>query len=764
MPTFYNFTQDGLIYSFDDVFIPADLFREGTLWTWGSGTNGRLGNADTADRSTPVTVFSGGTNWKQVSSGGSHAAAIKTDGTLWTWGSGTNGKLGNGITTETISTPSTTFSGGTNWRQVSSGLSHTAAIKTDGTLWTWGLGNNGQLGRVVPNKSTPVTTFAGGTNWSDVASTEPEDLYTISAGSAHTAAIKTDGTLWTWGLGNNGRLGNNSATLIISTPITTFAGGTNWKQVSSGETNTAAIKTDGTLWTWGSIGISATFSVSPITTFSGGTDWKQVSTGARHTAAIKTDGTLWIWGLSNYAKLGNGLTVGDRSTPITTFAGGTDWKHVSCTNNFTHTAAIKTDGTLWIWGRPVNGRLGNAVISGDRSTPVTTFAGGTNWKQVSCGGAHNAAIKTDGTLWTWGYGNNGRLGNGLVGANISTPVTTFSGGTNWKQVSCGRSHTAAIKTDGTLWTWGYGNRGQLGNSVTTDRSTPVTTFSGGTDWKQVICGDDHTVALKDTGGNKELYLFGTNSFGALGEGNFFDDFFPNQITTGGTNWKQVSSGGAHTAAVKTDGTLWTWGSCINGRLGNGVATATTLSTPITTFSGGTNWKQVSSGGSHTAAIKTDGTLWTWGNGLNGRLGNAVTVDRSTPVTTFSGGTNWKQVSCGDNYTAAVKTDGTLWTWGNGTNGRLGNGVTTGNISTPVTTFAGGTDWKQVSSQTTHTTAVKTDGTIWTWGDGTNGKLGNNATTGDISTPVTTFAGGTNWKQVSSGGSHTTALTYEDPTL
>jgi len=158
--------------------------------------------------------------------------------------------------------------------------------------------------------------------------------------------------------------------------------------------------------------------------------------------------------------------------------------------------------------------------------------------------------------------------------------------------------------------------------------------------------------------------------------------------------------------------LWTWGSGSNGRLGNGTTTGT-ISTPVTTFSGG---KQVSTGDRHTSAIKTDGTLWTWGYGANGRLGNGVTTGRiSTPVTTFAGGTDWKQVSSGGYGTAAIKTDGTLWTWGSGAGGALGNATIT-NVSTPVTTFAGGTNWKQVSfSRTYSASAIKTDGTLWTWG-------------------------------------------------
>jgi alpha-tubulin suppressor-like RCC1 family protein len=353
---------------------------------------------------------------------------------------------------------------------------------------------------------------------------------------------------------------------------------------------------------------------------------------------------------------------------------------------------------LWTWGRGSYGRLGNNQTT-NRLTPVTTFAGGTNWKQVSGGYFHTAAVKTNGTLWTWGRNEAFGSITGMLGTNNtinrSTPVTTFAGGNNWKQVQAGAYHTVALKTDGTLWTWGRGSYGGLGNNQTTDRLTPVTTFSGG------------------------------------------------------NNWKQASAGFQYTAAIKTDGTLWIWGRGGAGNLGN--ALTTDRLTPVTTFAGGNNWKQVSSGGQHAIAIKTDGTLWTWGSG--NALGNAQLTNRSTPVTTFAGGNNWKQVSAGDNVTAAIKTDGTLWTWGSGDSGRLGNNQTTSR-STPVTTFAGGNNWKQINPQPA-TIAVKTDGTLWTWGRGSYGQLGNNQTTNRL-TPVTTFAGGTNWKQVS-GGSHTAAV-------
>ena len=389
MPTFYNFRENGLDYSFDDVFVPADLFRDGNLFTWGSGNSGQLGDNTVTRKSTPVTTFAGGTNWKQVSGGGNFSAAIKTDGTLWTWGSGGSGQLGDNTVT-TKSTPVTTFAGGTNWKQVSVGPNHCAAIKTDGTLWTWGRGLYGALGtNDTTNRRTPVTTFAGGTNWKQVSAGG-------TASAAICTAIKTDGTLWIWGSGSSGQLGDNTET-TKSTPVTTFAGGTNWKQVSA---------------------------------------------GGKYTAAIKTDGTLWTWGYGAKGQLGDN-TIDNKSTPVTTFAGGTNWKQVSGGN--LHCAAIKTDGTLWTWGYGSSGQLGDNTVT-RKSTPVTTFAGGTNWKQVSSGNAQCAAIKTDGTLWTWGSNQYGRLGDNTID-NKSTPVTTFAGGTNWKQVGSGGgngTHFAAV--------------------------------------------------------------------------------------------------------------------------------------------------------------------------------------------------------------------------------------------------------------------------------------------------------------------------------
>ena len=191
------------------------------MWTWGNNYSGQLGDGTTINKSSPVQTIAGGTNWNQVSAGYDYVTAIKTDGTLWAWGDNSSGPLGDN-TTIPKSSPVQTIAGGTNWKQVSAGFNNTASIKTDGTLWMWGLNSSGQLGdNTIVRKSSPVQTIAGGTNWKQV-----------SAGFNSAAAIKTDGTLWMWGGNSKGQLGDGTR-ISKSSPVQTIAGGTNWKQVSA---------------------------------------------------------------------------------------------------------------------------------------------------------------------------------------------------------------------------------------------------------------------------------------------------------------------------------------------------------------------------------------------------------------------------------------------------------------------------------------------------------------------------------------------------
>jgi alpha-tubulin suppressor-like RCC1 family protein len=365
------------------------------------------------------------------------------------------------------------------------------------------------------------------------------------------------------------------------------------------------------------------------------------------------EGGLWLWGLGSSGQLGDD-SVTPRSSPIQTISGGTNWRSVSAGSG-SQTAAIKTDGTLWLWGTGNYGQLGNNAVV-NQSSPIQTISGGTNWREVSSGGGtfsrFTAAIKTDGSLWIWGSGSSGELGDNS-GVNKSSPVQTISGGTNWKSLCAGRYHTGAIKTDGTLWLWGLGVDGQLGNNAATTRSSPVQTISGGNNWK-IISAGIHTVAIKMDG---TLWTWGAGSNGALGTNSIISRSSPVQTISGGTSWRSASAGRLNTAAIKIDGSLWLWGAGGQGRLGNN--DVANRSSPVQTVSGGTNWRNVSTF-YHSVATKTDGTLWLWGgltgSNNNGQLGDNLIINQSSPVQTISGGTNWRTASAGLAHTAAIRED------------------------------------------------------------------------------------------------------------
>ena len=325
------------------------------------------------------------------------------------------------------------------------------------------------------------------------------------------------------------------------------------------------------------------------------TDWKQLAAGGGSVLCVKTDGTLWAWGDNTDGVLG----LSDRTARSSPVQVGilTNWKQIAKSNS-TITACIKTDGTLWTWGPNGDalakvGALGQGLGQFGRVSSPVQVGSLTNWKQVGCGGFHTACVKTDGTLWTWGDASTGQLGLGDGFTDMSSPVQVGTL-TNWKQVAGGESHTACIKTDGTLWTWGENSSGQLGLLDRTARSSPVQ-VGVLTNWKQVVCGTFHTACIKTDG---TLWTWGENSSGQLGLQDIANRSSPVQVGSL-TNWKQVSSLGNYTACIKTDGTLWMFG--YNGVGNQGLGDAIARSSPVQVGSL-TNWKQVSISGTVTSCI------------------------------------------------------------------------------------------------------------------------------------------------------------------
>jgi len=337
---------------YDFVNDPADLY------VWGLGTHGGLGLNSTTNVGSP-SLLSG--DWLCVAAGYNHVLATKSDNTTWLWGQSLNSVFEpvgcSGSISSPVQLPGT-------WTCVSTGgIGSTGIICDNGELYVWGGNDCGMLGvGDTVHRSSP--TQIPGTSWCHIA---------IGPNfSCHSGAIKTDGTLWMWGAGFRGRLGNNSQA-DRSSPIQ--VPGNQWVDVQPKVCWTLALKSDGTLWSWGQnergdLGQNlptAVFRSSP--TQIPGTQWVAISKGGSSGGmARKSDGTLWTWGCNNYGQLGqSNLTqyCSPRQVP------GNQWNFIAMTEQTsTHAGATKTDGTLWIWGDGGNSALAAAGSNVARSSPV----------------------------------------------------------------------------------------------------------------------------------------------------------------------------------------------------------------------------------------------------------------------------------------------------------------------------------------------------------------------------------------------------------
>jgi alpha-tubulin suppressor-like RCC1 family protein len=352
---------------------------------------------------------------------------------LWGWGRNGSGQLGLGNTTY-YSSPKAVGSL-TNWNNVSPFTYSAAAIKSDGTLWTWGYNDYGQLGLGNSGVTYSSPKQVGAlTNWS-----------TVSGGGRFCAAIKTDGTLWAWGNNGSGQLGSGNTTLYSSPKQVGSL--TNWLYIASGYSFVLAIKTNGTLWSWGQnvygqLGFGNTTNYSSPKQVGALTSWAAIASGGAHSLAIKTDGTIWSWGRNLYGQLGLGNTT-YYSSPKQ-IGSLTSWLKLGVSGTSDSSASIKTDGTLWMWGRNNFGQLGlgNSGTYTHRSSPVQVGAL-TDWLTVSSGQYQTGALKTNGTAWSWGSNSGGQLGLGNT-TYYSSPKQIGSS-TNWVSLKTSGQNMLALQ-------------------------------------------------------------------------------------------------------------------------------------------------------------------------------------------------------------------------------------------------------------------------------------------------------------------------------
>jgi alpha-tubulin suppressor-like RCC1 family protein len=368
-----------------------------------------------------------------------------------------------------------------------------------------------------------------------------------------------------------------------------------------------------------------------------------------------------------------------------------------------------------------------------RPMAVGYYGGGTvpaaSAKYLGWGAYAYQAHYIDANNYAWGTGLNG---NGNIGDNTVTSRSSHvsvAGGHQFSAIANGYNHTAGLKTDGSIWTWGYqADYGQLGIGNKSNKSSPVSTLFSGTFTDVVVGGYDgiDTVALRNDG---TIWTCGLNMYGQLGDGSLTNRSSPVSVV-GGRSYNKLCKGGGEGfhAALMANGTAWMWGWNNVGQLG--INAAGNKSSPVSVV-GGHSFIQISCGGIFTIALKADGTAWTWGQNYLGSLGINAAGNKSSPVT-VAGPHSFIYVSAGYGQGLGLKADGSLWTWGRNEYGNLGYNTVT-HRSSPVS-VVGGHSFIRAAMLNSFCYGLRGDGVLMVWGLNTDGTCGTNDLT-NRSSPV-----------------------------
>ncbi len=689
--------------------------KDGRLYGWGADTFGQLGQNRFLSSAAPVPTTGG---YKLLSIGNSYVAAVKTDGTLWAWGTNNFGQLGDGSIQGT-STPKLIGSG---YRSVTATTALTYALKLDGSLWAWGQGNVG-LGQISNTSRSPVQIGAG--------------YQAVASSGSHTLGLKTDGTLVAWGLNQYGQLGYVSSDVCNPGPnasncsFTARAIGTGYTAIAAGGRGSSyALRADGTMWAWGNNDTGQlrdgtyTNRAVPLQIAS---NIIQIGAGNNHAVALRGDGAWLHWGDSF-----DGFPANRKLTP-TEF--GTGFVHIAAGSG--GTVAIKADGSVWGMGLNDFGQFGPEprTISSPRQ-----FATGA--VSIAIGGDNAGYVDAGGTLWLLGSNGSGQLAVGtpvnktspvLIGEGFATVATGGNGGT-----------VLAVKTDGTLWAWGSNSNSRLGNGTGIDSPKPIQ-IGTDADYRIVAVGGIYAMAIKRNG---DLFAWGSNGYGGTGLGDALQlAQLPKFVDQG---FATVSLGSLHTLALKSNGELYSFGANANGQLGVATQENCRVGQALVPCSKtrrlvGADFVSIAAGTLHSAAIKSDGSLWTWGDNSAGQLGVSTSetcalgannpgngaVGSPCATTPQLVGTGFVQVTAGLQHTLAIKTDGSLWAWGTNFWGYLGDGSRTNVIARPKRVGAG---YTQVVAGGYQSFGTRANGTLWAWGENRQGALGD-STLADRPSPV-----------------------------
>lgn len=333
--------------------------------------------------------------------------------------------------------------------------------------------------------------------------------------------------------------------------------------------------------------------------------------------------------------------------------------------------------------------------------------------RLAAGDSHSCAISAGGALYCWGNNDKGQLGVSTAPDTSSSSPIRVGSASDWSGIVGGRTHSCGLRS-GSIWCWGENGNNQLGDGTTTDRMSPVQVSGTNSGWVYLSSSYRHNCGIKS---DHSLWCWGYNYRGQIGNNSTSNQSVPLKIAT--SDWRTVTAGGGHTCAIKTNGELWCWGSNYEGQIGLGDNTGP-FKTP-TRVGSASDWADVQTGsGYHSCGLKTNGELWCWG----GASDNDYRDYGNVPVLVSN--TGWKRLALGSYSDYAIHGDGSLWSWGDDEYGRLANGANQSSKSSPYQ-ISTSSDWAYIAGGYSHVCAMDNNNAVYCAGDGGKGRLGNGGT-------------------------------------
>jgi len=484
---------------------------------------------------------------------------------------------------------------------------------------------------------------------------------------------------------------------------------------------------------------------------------QQIVTGINFTVTLAPDGTVWTWGDNFYGQLGTGNNT-DSNVPVQV-SGLTNV--IAVASGFYHALALQADGTVWAWGYNGDGQLGQGGSdTTDRNLPVVV-GGISGIGSIAAGGYSSYAIsRPSSNVYAWGRNDFGQIGNASSGTNVYS-ATLISAAGSVRKLSAGAFHVVAIRVDGTLVGWGYNGYGNVGDNTTMNRTAPVVLTGAVGNYIDIASGVFHNVALRTDG---RVYTWGADYKGQLGNGSGSASSVLQPTITSYSGWR-IGAGNEHSLIYWFSGQTWYAGDPSFGQGLDDPGSAPAPDFTIFQYIGTHNSRpqaMVSGHGQHVALVKANGTILTWGNNSDGQLGNGTSSSGATFVAQ-SIAPRWSldrfiQVSSGDQHSTALRADGTVWCWGSDGFGQLGNDATQANSTIPVQ-VSGLSDIVEIAAGAYHSIALNASGSVSAWGYDQYGQLGDNDT-GDANkfVPVTMPSQPYGVRTIGAGG-YTSYLVY-----